>query len=51
MRFVRPALALLTLLCLSGCGYVHFGKLPSTPIAGGMLDTAYSDLSTRNKML
>jgi nucleoid-associated protein YgaU len=51
MRFSRALLALLPLLALSGCGYVHFGRLPTAPAADGTLDTAYSDLTTKHKIL
>ena len=51
MRFSRAPAALLLLLVLSGCGYVHFGRLPTAVATDGTLDTAYSDLSTRQKML
>jgi nucleoid-associated protein YgaU len=53
MRPVCAPLALLSLLVFSGCGYVHFGRLPKTPVGGGdaALSTAYSNLSTEHKIL
>lgn len=52
MRSLRAFLALLPLLALSGCGYVHFGRLPVTPAAAdGSLDVAYTNLSTQHKIL
>ncbi len=51
MRFCRALFALLPLLALSGCGYVHFGRLPTAPAGDGTLDVAYSDLSTKHKIL
>ncbi len=51
MRLSHAPTALLSLLLFSGCGYVHFGKLPTAVATGGTLDTAYSDLSTQHKLL
>lgn len=53
MRFVRACVALLTPTLFAGCGYVHFGKMPNAPAAGGdaALATAYSSLSTEHKIL
>ncbi|MEY2879594.1 MAG: hypothetical protein RLZZ15_1974 [Verrucomicrobiota bacterium] len=55
MRFSRALLALPAALALTGCGYVHFGKLPeaAAPALGGDAATAkaYSDLGTENKLL
>jgi chromosome segregation ATPase len=51
MRCSHAPAALLLLLAFSGCGYVHFGKLPTALATDGTLDAAYSDLSTRHKML
>ncbi len=53
MRPVRACLALLLPLVTTGCGYVHFGRLPSAPPGGGdaALATAYSNLSTEHKIL
>ncbi len=53
MRLVRVTFALFAPLFLAGCGYVHFGRLPTAPAAGGdgALATAYSNLSTEHKIL
>ena len=53
MRSLRASLALIPLLALSGCGYVHFGRLPATATIAGdaALTAAYSNLSTEHKML
>ena len=53
MHFLRAALALAPLLALSGCGYIHFGRLPATAALTGdaALVTAYSNLSTEHKIL
>lgn len=53
---MRPARALLTLLApvlFTGCGYIHFGRLPTAPATGGdaAMATAYSNLSTEHKIL
>lgn len=49
----RICLALGVMGLLSGCGYVHFGKLEKMPAGGGeaALATAYSNLSTEQKIL
>ena len=49
----RICLALGAACLLSGCGYVHFGKLEKMPAGGGdaALATAYSNLSTEQKIL
>lgn len=53
MRLFRALAALASALCLSGCGYIHFGRLPETAtLAGdGKLAEAYSQLSTEHKIL
>jgi nucleoid-associated protein YgaU len=51
MHSCRAAVLLTALLGLSGCGYVHFGRLPTAPAADGTLDVAYSNLSTQHKIL
>ncbi len=51
MRFFRAVLALLPLFALSGCGYVHFGKVATTPAGDGTMDVAYSNLTTQHKIL
>jgi nucleoid-associated protein YgaU len=43
--------ALIALLALSGCGYVHFGRLPGSITTDGSLEAAYAGLGTQNKML
>src|SRR5471030_395325 len=54
-RRAPPRLAVLALLALSGCGYVHLGRLPETPPAVVMGDEKLlkenSDLRTDKKML
>lgn len=50
MRLVRAAL-LFAPLFATGCGYIHFGKMPA-PIAGdAALAEAYTNLSTEHKIL
>ena len=52
MRLSRAVLAFLPMLVLSGCGYVHFGRLPALSGSGdGSVDGAYSNLSTQHKIL
>ena len=51
MRHVRAAVAIIAWPVLSGCGYIHFGRLPATPRNDAALTAAYSDLSTEHKML
>jgi phage tail protein X len=53
MRLLCVATALLSSVLLSGCGLVHFGRLPNDPAGGGdaALATAYSNLSTEHKIL
>ncbi len=51
MRFLRAFVALLPVLALSGCGYVHFGRLPVAAAADGPIDVAYTNLSTQHKIL
>lgn len=52
MRLLRAPLALALLLASSGCGYVHFGRLPqATTPSDATLNTAYSNLSTEHKIL
>jgi colicin import membrane protein len=53
MRSHRSILVLAPLLALSGCGYIHFGRLPETATAMGdsSLSVAYSNLTTEHKML
>jgi nucleoid-associated protein YgaU len=51
MPFARPLIASAALLLFSGCGYVHFGRLPKMGPADPALAAAYSDLSTENKIL
>ena len=51
--FFRALLALAPLLLLSGCGYVHFGRLPAAAASGNgdAMGVAYSSLSTEHKIL
>lgn len=51
MRLLRATLALAPLLAFTGCGYVHFGRLPEATTGDASLTTAYSNLSTEHKML
>ncbi len=53
MRLFRVSLAFAALPFLAGCGYIHFGRLPTAAPAtgdGGMAE-AYSTLSTEHKIL
>lgn len=53
MRSVRIFFALVVTLFSTGCGYVHFGRLP-TPVAGpgdAALAAAYTNLATEHKIL
>ena len=51
--FCHALLAVAPLLLLSGCGYVHFGRLPSTAAAGNSdaMGVAFSTLGTEHKIL
>lgn len=53
MWFVRPVVSLALCSFVTGCGFVHFGRLPSGVAAGGdaALAKAYSDLTTEHKIL
>lgn len=52
MCFSRAVFAFLPVLVLSGCGYVHFGRLPALSGSGdGSVDGAYSNLTTQHKIL
>ncbi len=51
MRFLRIPLALVLLLSFTGCGFVHFGRLPKSGPSDAALNIAYSDLSTAHKVL
>lgn len=51
MRFLRATLALALLATLTGCGFVHFGRLPDATASDATLNTAYSNLSTEHKIL
>ena len=51
MLSFRTFFALVVLLSLSGCGMVHFGRLPESAPTDTALSTAYSNLSTEHKML
>ncbi len=53
MRPVCALFALLAPLLLTGCGYIHFGRLPAAPVTGtdSAMATAYSSLSTEHKIL
>lgn len=53
MSPLRAVPALVALLTFSGCGYVHFGKLPKETGPGGdaQLAAAYTDLRAEHKLL
>jgi len=53
MGFLRPAVAAAALALLSGCSYIHFGRLPDAPATGGdaTMAEAYTNLLTEQKML
>ncbi len=51
MRLLRATLALALLTSLTGCGFVHFGRLPDATASDATLNTAYSNLSTEHKIL
>jgi nucleoid-associated protein YgaU len=51
MRLFRASFALGLILSSSGCGYVHFGRLPDPTSNDATLNTAYSNLSTEHKIL
>jgi chromosome segregation ATPase len=51
MSFLRALLALALLSTLTGCGFVHFGRLPEAASTDTALNTAYSNLSTEHKIL
>ena len=53
MVSLRALPALAALLACSGCGYIHFGRLPESATVTGdaQLATAYSDLRTEHKIL
>lgn len=48
---VRAPLALAALLLFSGCGYIHFGRLPEGAPADAGIAEAYANLSTEHKIL
>ena len=53
MRFSRALPVLAVLLAFTGCGYIHFGRLPeaTTMVGDAPSATAYSDLRTEHKIL
>jgi len=53
MRFSRALPVLAVLLAFTGCGYIHFGRLPeaTTTVGDAPSATAYSDLRTEHKIL
>ena len=51
MPFLRASIALALLLAFSGCGFVHFGRLPEATATDATLNTTYSELSTEHKIL
>lgn len=53
MRLARALFAIVVPLALAGCGYVHFGRMP-TPVAGqgdAAMAAAYTNLATEHKIL
>lgn len=54
MLFFRTWLLLVSFLVCSGCGYIHFGRLPSeraTSVGDLALADAYTNLNTEQKIL
>jgi phage tail protein X len=51
MRRLRAGIVLVLSLALSGCGYVHFGRLPSKVMSDAKAAEAYSSLATEHKIL
>lgn len=53
MRFFKGVLALTALAACSGCGYIHFGRLPeqATATGGDANGAAYTNLLTEKKIL
>lgn len=53
MAFARSVGALALVLLCSGCGYVHFGRLPvpATPVGDAKLAEAFSNLTLEQKIL
>lgn len=49
----RAALFSFLALGVSGCGYIHFGRIPpgATPLGDSKMAEAYADLSTEHKIL
>lgn len=51
MRLFRAAAVLLALPFFAGCGYVHFGRLPSPALGDAASSQAYTNLATEHKIL
>jgi nucleoid-associated protein YgaU len=53
MRSPRALLVFIPAFLVSGCGYIHFGRLPaaSTPLGEAKSAEAYADLLTQQKIL
>jgi nucleoid-associated protein YgaU len=51
MRFSRGVVLVSSALVLSGCGYVHFGRLPLVRSSDDVLLRAHADLSLEQKIL
>lgn len=51
MRSLGASAALLCLVTTSGCGYIHFGRLPVDRRGDAALEQAYSDLALEHKIL
>lgn len=50
MRYLRVLAPLAVVLLSSGCGYIHFGRLPQVR-SDPVLENAYTDLSIQHKVL
>lgn len=51
MRLFRTFAPIVGISVLSGCGYIHFGKLPPEKAGDAALQRAYADLSLEHKIL
>lgn len=51
MRHLRALGPICSALLLTGCGYVHFGRLPVSQAGDATLQQAYSDLGLEQKIL
>ncbi len=51
MRLPRVLVPVVPVLVLTGCAYIHFGRLPPASMGDRALQQAYSDLSLEQKIL